>query len=87
MDDLGVWRDSRPEEKAFTLLYSAVHKVYSTIDYFFFFFYCASGTADISDHNTINLEDLRRDTQWTLNIGILNKNNSAINKEGNSRVH
>ena len=78
-----VWRDFNPDVKDFTH-YSSTHKVHSRIDYFLMNITdryrvcdCSIGTADISDHNTIyltiNIEDMRRETQWKLNIGLLNR--------------
>jgi len=76
-----VWRDLNPKKKDFSY-YSAVHSVYSRIDYFFMqkenrdkIQDCQIGVADVSDHCAIYLNIKlgcrRRDTLWRL-TGILN---------------
>lgn len=78
-----VWRDLHASDKDYTH-YSATHRVLSRIDFFLMnatdryrVKECSIGTADLSDHNviylTIHLNDSQRNTQWRLNISILNK--------------
>ena len=78
-----VWRNLHASEKDYTH-YSATQRVHSRIDFFLMNVTdrhrvreCSIGTADISDHNVINLtihlDDRQKCTLWRLNISVLNK--------------
>lgn len=84
-DDIGycdVWRHINPTLKNYTH-YSAPHRTYSRIDYFFMpkndcyrVKDCSIGVAEVSDHSalylTVQIEGRKRKTGWRLNVGLLN---------------